>query len=313
MMSADFKSTRMLALYADLLSGKTLKKAELAERFHISERSVQRDMEALRCFCAEQENGQDVLYDRNEQGYRMIRRDMTGLTNSEILAVSKVLLESRSMVREEMLPLLDKLVECCVPTESRRTVQELLANEKFLYVEPHHGRALLPGLWELGEAVQKHLVLEMEYLKMNSTEVVTRTVEPVGLMFSEYYFYLVAYIREGERRKSFEEVGDRYPAIYRLDRIQAFRETGEVFHPAYAERFQEGEFRKRVQFMYGGKLRTVKFTYSGPSVEAVLDRLPTAEILNEENGVFTVRAEVFGNGIEMWLRSQGDYISVETV
>ena len=313
MMSADFKSTRMLVLYSELVNGNTLKKSELAERFHISERSVQRDMESLRCFCAEQETGQDILYDRKEQGYRMITRSASGLTNSEILAVSKILLESRSMVREEMLPLLDKLVDCCVPTESRRTVQELLANEKFLYVEPHHGRALLPGLWELGEAVQKHRVLEIEYSKMNSPETVARTVEPVGLMFSEYYFYLVAYIREGERRKTFDEVGDRYPAIYRVDRIQAFRETGEVFHPAYAERFQEGEFRKRVQFMYGGKLRTVQFTYSGPSIEAVLDRLPTAEILKEEDGVFTVRAEVFGNGVEMWLRSQGDYISVESV
>lgn len=52
----------------------------------------------------------------------------------------------------------------------------------------------------------------------------------------------------------------------------------------------------------------VKFRYSGYSVEAVLDRLPTAQIVSEEDGVYTITAEVFGDGIDMWLRSQGDYV-----
>ena len=33
---------------------------------------------------------------------------------------------------------------------------------------------------------------------------------------------------------------------------------------------------------------------------------------SSDEGVYTVRAEVFGNGIDMWLRSQGDYIKVIT-
>ncbi len=80
------------------------------------------------------------------------------------------------------------------------------------------------------------------------------------------------------------------------------------FSVPYAQRFSEGEFRKRVQFMYGGKLQTVRFTYRGPSVEAVLDWLPTAEIVGERDGAYEIKAEVFGKGIDMWLRSQGDYI-----
>ncbi len=66
----------------------------------------------------------------------------------------------------------------------------------------------------------------------------------------------------------------------------------------------EGEFRKRIQFMYGGKLRKIRFIYKGYSVEAVLDRLPTAKIEKEENGEYTISAEVFGDGIDMWLRIQ---------
>ena len=45
--------------------------------------------------------------------------------------------------------------------------------------------------------------------------------------------------------------------------------------------------------------------------EAVLDRLPTAEILGEQDGKYEVRAEVFGQGIEMWLRSQGSYVMLQ--
>lgn len=73
----------------------------------------------------------------------------------------------------------------------------------------------------------------------------------------------------------------------------------------YADRFQEGEFRKRVQFMYGGRLQRIRFTYSGPDVEVILDRLTTAVIEKETENMYTISAEVFGEGITMWLRSQG--------
>ena len=65
--------------------------------------------------------------------------------------------------------------------------------------------------------------------------------------------------------------------------------------------------------MYGGKLQKVKFEYSGTDVDAVLDRLPTARIIKEEDGRYVIEAEVFGKGIEMWLRSQGEYVVVRQI
>lgn len=186
-------------------------------------------------------------------------------------------------------------------------MKQLVANEKLLYIEPRHGQPLVESLWELGQAIQRKRVLEIQYRKLKGKELVTRTVEPVGLMFSEYYFYLVAFIRDIDRQAAFENPDDLFPTIYRVDRLYDFQETGETFSPPYAKRFQEGEFRKRVQFMFGGRLQTVRFTYSGPSIEAVLDRLPTAQVLEEKDGVYSISAEVFGKGIEMWLRSQGVY------
>ena len=84
----------------------------------------------------------------------------------------------------------------------------------------------------------------------------------------------------------------------------------ERFHIPYANRFEEGEFRKRIQFMYGGKLRKVVLGYTGYSVEAILDRLPTAKIIDENKGIYTIQAEFFGDGINIWLKSHGDRIKV---
>lgn len=150
------KAERLLMIYSRLVNGDTLSKQELAQQFHVTTRSIQRDMESLRCFFAEQRLWQDIIYDRDAHGYRLERPAQSLLTNSEILSVCKILLESRSMRRDEMLPILDKLVATCVPEQSKQAVKELLSNEKFHYIEPHHNKRILHGLWEMGQASRLH-------------------------------------------------------------------------------------------------------------------------------------------------------------
>ena len=38
------------------------------------------------------------------------------------------------------------------------------------------------------------------------------------------------------------------------------------------------------------------------------DRLPTAQILKQDEKGYLVQAEVFGKGVDMWLRTQGDWV-----
>lgn len=301
------KSERILKIYSRLTGGQIVKKKELAQYFHVTERSIQRDIEALRCFFAEEGLLQEVVYDKKAHGYRLENPALCTLENSETLAVCKILLESRSMRKDEMFPILDKLIACCVPGKNKKAVQELLANEKHHYIEPHHGQNVLDGLWELGQAVHMHRVVEIEYERLKEPRLVTRKIKPVGIMFSEYYFYLTAFL---EDKKNFETPGDLFPTIYRIDRIRSLRVTDERFTVPYKDRFQEGEFRKRVQFMYGGKLERIRFKYSGLSIESVLDRLPTAEIVEQTDDGWIVEAEVFGKGIEMWLRSQSNSVTL---
>lgn len=145
--------------------------------------------------------------------------------------------------------------------------------------------------------------------KVSARENVKRVIQPVGLIFSEYYFYLNAFIVEKDDSGKYVQKYD-YPAIFRVDRIKSYQEVGEKFKIAYADRFEEGEFRKRVQFMFPGKLTRIKLKYTGRNVEAVLDRLPTAKILSETEDSYTIEADVYGKGILMWLLSQGRNIEV---
>ena len=180
----EAKSSRLLVIYSRLVKGETVSKADLSEQYHVSERSIQRDMEALRCFISNQSLGQDIVYDYKLRGYRLVNDLSKGLSNSEVLAVCKILLESRSMRRDEMLPILDKLIDCAVPEENRRAVVELISNEKHHYIEPHHGKPILKGLWEFGQAIKHHQYMEIEYERIKGPKCVHRRIKPVGIMFS---------------------------------------------------------------------------------------------------------------------------------
>lgn len=306
---------RLLAMYAQLAEGKPLYKAREAVKYNCSLRSIQRDIEDLRSFFADRSETtgvvQELIYDRKLNAYSLVPPLRNLLTNVETFAVLKVLLESRSLTKVELFPILEKLISCCVPPENRRQVTDLIANEKYHYVEPQHKKAILEKMWNLSAAIRAHKEIKITYMRQSGDDV-SRVLKPVGIMFSEFYFYLVGFIdKENQLEKiKFEVENDPFPTIYRMDRIKEYAVTDRHFNVPYQNRFEEGEFRKRVQFMYGGKLQKIKFWYKGPSVEAVLDRLPTAKIEQQNENGYLISAEVFGKGINMWLRSQGDMVEV---
>lgn len=308
------KTSRVLNLYNRLLEGKVIYKAEEAQRFEVAPRSIQRDIEDIRNSLDENkvENGVDntVVYDYKKRGYRMESVNHMKFTNEEVLAIAKILLDSRAFTKQEMTDILDKLLECCVPPENRKLVNDLIANEKFNYVPPRHGKIFIDKMWEIGKAIRESRYIEIVYEKTKGHQTVKRKVQPQAIMFSEFYFYLAAYIEDIDKEKAFAVQNDIYPTIYRIDRISEVIILDEHFKIPYKNRFEEGEYRKKIQFMYGGKAQKNVFWYKGSSIEAVLDRLPTAKILREEDGKYLVSAETFGKGIDMWLRSQGDFVEI---
>ena len=302
-MEIDFKENkgfRLLQLYERLSRGEVIHKAELAQKFAVTDKTIQRDIEELRSYLAEtrtDEGEASIVYERSRGGYLLTHAASEWLTNEDVLAVCKILLESRAFCKEELDALLKKLLRQTAPHD-REQVGKIIRSEQHYYVPLRHGKKLLSAIWELSQHVTSQHTIRISYCRQDGTER-THEVNPVAIMFSEYYFYLIAYLADGRKE---------FPTIFRIDRIARFAPTGASFRVVHRRKFSDGEFRKRIQFMYAGELRRVTFDYSGASVEAVLDRLPTARIISQDGSVYRITAEVYGNGIDMWLRSQGSAV-----
>ena len=213
------------------------------------------------------------------------------------------------MVKRRCSPILDKLVQVCTAglIESGQRLSSA-TNASITLSRSMAGS--LSRACEIGTAVENHNVMEITLPHPRRRDSCANFTEPVGILFSEYYFYLAAFIEGIDKDKHFRNPQDNSPTIYRIDRIQNYKTLDRHFAQRYTDRFQEGEMRKRIQFMYGGELQTIRFEYTGPSLESVLDRLPTAKVLQVTEKGWIIEAEVFGTGIQMWVRSQGDYVRV---
>ena len=66
-----------------------MKKSELEHVFHVTARTIQRDIESLRCFFSEQMLMQDIVYDTKQKGYRLTNTLPQHLTNDEILGSAR--------------------------------------------------------------------------------------------------------------------------------------------------------------------------------------------------------------------------------
>lgn len=310
---SENKAERVLAIYTRLKQGKVVFKEALSNEYSVSQRTIQRDIADIQCFVQNQEVGNgnlsEVVFDKKQGGYVLKSRSNNHFEAKEALTIIKVLLESRSLMKEELFPIIRKILDRCNDEEEAKVVEDLIKNEMYHYVELQHGKMLLDRLWILEQAVKKQQFLRVTYIKLNQ-ETVMRKVKPVGLMFSEFYFYLTAYIDYEEEADKYVNPEEGYPTIYRVDRFLNIEVLDEHFSVPYAKRFEEGEFRKRIQFMQGGKIQKVKLECQEQSLEALLDRLSSAEVISRENGTYIVKAEVFGKGLEMWLEGQNDRIQI---
>lgn len=114
------KTERILQLYRMLYEGKAITKSDLAARFDVNEKTIQRDIEDIRAFLDNKSGGKEtLLYDRSSNRYRIVLNDDSHLTNSEIL-IRKITvisaLKSNHLSISVRLILIKSLIclsECC--------------------------------------------------------------------------------------------------------------------------------------------------------------------------------------------------------
>ena len=288
---------RQLTIMQRLLTGEVVRKDELAHQFSISLRAVQRDISQVRAFIADQWPIYRLTYLPEYQGYTLNLYQNT-VSKGALLILIKILLASRSLTTAEMTQTIDNLL-ALIPHADREELLPIIKNERFYYTPVHHQQPLLQRIWELSQDILQHRTLTIDYEKI-AYQLVTRTVLPEAIIFSEYYFYLVAY----------------YPVykqnlFYRIDRIRHVREADEQISQSRGARFEDGRLRQVVHYMQTGQKMTIQFEFFG-FAEAALDRFPTAKILtrNSKRHSVLIEAEVFDQGAKMWLLSQGPSVRV---
>lgn len=293
------KQDRLLELFFRGLRGENLSVQNLAAEYGVSTKSITRTVNDLKSFLADHRDlvGETELqYSHQDKCYRLHMDEF--LSNKELFALVEVMIGARALSKMELLAMIEKLRHFTTP-EDRPKLNELIRKELYHYAEVKHDcESVQENLWKLINCITDRREISVEYYRMDRAWV-THRLRPASVMFTDHYFYLIAFKTDGDTAK---------PLYFRVDRIKHITEHRKRF-TAEIE-FDEGLLRQRSLFMWPGPLRIIRFEFNGPSIQAVLDKLPTARVLDRNEGTYLVEAEVYGDGIKMWLLSQGAWVKV---
>lgn len=295
------KKSRILAILYRLLMGEHISQKDLAGQYGIDARSIRRDIAVLRQFLSEHRElvGDLELVGKNEL-YYLDRTDL--LRPNELLFVIKILIGSRAMDQKKLQNLLDKLM-LGYTCQDREFFKNLFKAELEYYrsAGDDGNTDLFDRIWKLEGMIRRGKVIRISYERLDNKQV-DRELYPVSVAFSNYYFYLLACRADKE---------DSVVIYYRLDRIRSMTELDKKVPLGVNGRYQLGDAKLYNQNMFMGKRTRIRFVYTGPSVEAILDKFPMAKIVREDENGAELTAEVeYSRGTIMELLSQGSWIRV---
>ena len=296
------KNERMLEIFFRALRGESISVKKFAEEYKVSTKSISRDINRIQEFLSEHRElmqNAELTYSYKKRAYLLNSDEF--LKNKELFALVKVILGSRCFSKEEVLTLIAKLKRFTT-IHDKQQLENLIRKEVYHYHEVKSDcKSVIENLWKLIQAIEEKRTITITYYKMNREEV-KRKIKPTAILFSEYYFYLIAYMADDA------EYNAKY---FRVDRISAMMEHRENFQLDRKYDFDEGDLREKNQFMFPGENIKIRFAFSGLSVQAILDRLPTAKIVEKNGNTSIIEAEVnHGRGIIMYLLSQGFWVKV---
>lgn len=301
------KKDRELEIFYRLITGAGVSVAELATEYGVSTKSISRDISEIKNFIADHrgllENA-EITYSSSTKKYCLELPQFLG--TDELFAVVKLLIGGRVFSKNETLEIIGKLKQFTT-TKNQKTINRLISNEVYHFNEIKHDcRSVIKNLWDISSCIEQRNEITINYYKMNR-EYVERRVRPVAISFSDYYFYLIGY-QENKNPIDGNEASSWDIRFYRVDRIVHMTKHRTTFDVKNQKGFDESDLMSKIQLMFPGKSRHIKFEFTGPSVQAILDKLPTARVVEIKNGKSIIEADVIGSGINMFLLSQGSWV-----
>ncbi len=293
------KKDRMLELFYRAMCGESISVKKMAEEYGVSTKSISRDISDIKNFLSENRElveNTELKYDSTSKSYYIELESF--LLNKEIFAIVKMMIGCRAFNKTEIINLISKLKRFTSPKD-RSVLENLIRKEVYHYKEVYHDcESVIDNLWKLIRCINERKEITISYYKM-SRELVERKLIPVAITFLDYYFYLIAFRVDDEIKKA---------VYFRVDRIVKMVEHRTHHDCKDVYDFDEGELRERIQFMFPGTNRKIRFEFTGPSVQAILDKIPTAKVVDKNGQASVIEAEVFGAGVNMFLLSQGSHV-----
>lgn len=296
------KKDRILAILYIALTGGHISVPELMEEFQVSSKSISRDISTVRQFLSDSRElvgNMELEYSSREKCYLLNREN--GLQDREILALVKILLGCRAFTKKDMCTLMDRL-SVYLSNQYKAGIVAALHDECTFY-QPvkEEDPSLMEKVWRLEGCIRGGKAVRVSYCRLDG-KTVGRKLYPVLTSFSEHYFYLTAFRSDVDAPKA---------VYYRIDRIKEMEELEENVPAETGGRYGQEKAKAYAQNMFMGESMKIRFLYTGPSVQAVLDRFPTAHVLQQDEDGAEISAMVeCSRGTIMELLSQGSWIRV---
>ena len=288
---------RLLTIFLRLQSGAHLSKTQLADELGVSEKTIQRDFSLLSGFLDTQPMvAAELAYDAKHHTKYLKGKSL--FNKKDILVISKILLENRSLNKEENKALLDSLL-ALISKDEQKEVSSIIASELLNYAPLSDTQNRIDKIWEWSEMIRKELVLDIEYQSPYNSKK-HHTIFPVSLYYDSHYFYIVAY----------NLVFDSYMTL-KLDRILSWVEIKEKKPSlSYGRKFRDGEIRnKRVDPFIGKELNIRVLFVNDPTI--ISDQFPTAKIIEKaSDGNIIEFLSQDTPGLKRWLLSQAESLTV---
>ena len=192
---------RMLSIVVMLLNRRSITAKELAEKFEVSLRTVYRDIDAIN------EAGIPIVSTQGSGGgfsimenYKLNHQVLTlEDTRTILMALKGISTTVRGQGMERAMEKISSLVPKDKKEELERNMDQLVID----YLPWGYNEEFQQRIQNLNKAIVGNLLVDLDYLNLKG-ERITRTIEPMTLMFKGYNWYLFAYCRLRENGRLFK-------------------------------------------------------------------------------------------------------------
>lgn len=280
--------------------GEKLSLANIRNHYEVSERTVYRDIEALRAILLERHTDW-LFFNPQTNHYELQKKIQTDFTLAETISLIKILLHSRALSYQETQQLSNKLLSQ-LNHDDQKIAKFIVSNELNYYEPLQHGQDMLPLVSAFSDYIFHHQEISFGYVRSDE-KVVSRTNRPVSLFFSEMYFYVMFYSKHLNKH-----------IAYRLDRFQPeIKKIGKSRIDKQQE-LEDASFKKKTHYMLMNSQKTSTITFKYWELPAIpLDVFPNSKVIQEkkhQEDCTIIEITAFEYSAKKWFLGQGNKVEV---